>query len=37
MLGGLVTSTVLNLPVLPVLSLRYGSAWDRPGGEFDSP
>lgn len=32
-LGGLVTSTTLNLLVLPALALRYGRFHQNPGGE----
>jgi Cu/Ag efflux pump CusA len=31
-LGGLVTSTALNLLVLPTLALRYGRLGDQPRG-----
>ena len=30
-LGGLVTSTLLNLFVVPSLYLRFGKGWRRPG------
>jgi len=31
-LGGLITSTTLNLLVLPPLALRYGASFTRPQG-----
>jgi Cu/Ag efflux pump CusA len=32
-LGGLTTSTLLNLFIVPSLYLRFGKGWRRPAGE----